>query len=162
MYGNKIRHAGASTSACLFYCLYKMSFKRRKDAVYVDTPIPRQISRAKRSRTIPVRGQPIEAYQYESLFRCWKCGDINTTGRDEEDTGKSRMTSTYLLPRQISVGSQGLTPEEAISVNQSIFSMRVAPKSGSNGLARPVKNVFTITAHRGCKSDGTINWTGRF
>ena len=138
-----------------------MSFRQRKDAVYVDTPIPRPRPPVRRSRYIPVRGQPIEAYQYESLAQCWFCKDTNTTGRDEEDSGKDRMSSTYLLPRHISVGSQGRTPEEAISVNQSIFGMRVMPKAGSNGLAKPVKNVFVVTAHRGCKACGTINWTGR-
>ncbi len=133
----------------------------KKDAIYIDTPPPRKIPLPRRARTIPVVGQPIVEYQYEKLFRCFHCGDINTTGRDEEDTGNSRMTSTYTMPRQLSLGVKGYTPEESKSVNRSILTTRVAPKAGADGTARAIKNLWTVTAHRGCKACGTINWSGR-
>jgi len=136
--------------------------KKRKDAIYIDTKVPIPKARTRRSRHIPVEGQPVEEYQYEKLLRCWYCGDINTTGRDEEDTGNSRMSSTYEMPRQVSQGSAGQTGEEAKSVQRSIFGYRVAPMAGADGTARPVKNVWTVTSHRGCKSCGTINWSGRY
>ncbi len=133
----------------------------RKDAIYIDTPRPVRRPMIRRSRTIPVIGQPVVEYQYETLFMCWYCGDINTTGRDEEDTGNSRMTTTYTMPRQQSLGVKGYKEEEIISVNKTIFTTRVAPKSGADGAARAVKNLWTITAQRGCKACGTINWSGR-
>ncbi len=133
----------------------------RKDAVYIDTPRPRRIPTPRRARTIPVIGQPIEEYQYEKLFQCWYCGDINTTGRDEEDTGSSRMVTKYTMPRQLSIGTRGRTIEESRSVNRTIFQTRVSPIAGADGTAQAVKNVWTVTSHRGCKACGTINWSGR-
>ncbi len=132
----------------------------RKDAIYIDTPRPRRRPMPKRSRSIPVLGQPIEEYQYERLFKCWYCGDINTTGRDKEDTGNSRMASTYTMPRQQSLGVKGHKTEESISVNKSIFAARVAPKTGADGNARAVKNLWTLTSHRFCKACGTATWSG--
>ncbi len=128
----------------------------RKDAVYIDTPIPRRRPMAKRSRAIPVRGQPIEAYQYERLLQCWYCGDINTTGRDEGKSSNRRMSSTYTMPRRQSLGVRSRNREGSISVNRNIFMMRVAPKAGADGNTRAVKNFWTVTAHRGCKSCGTL------
>jgi hypothetical protein len=136
--------------------------KRRKDAIYIDTPLPRTHSRAKRSRVIPVRGQPIEAYQYERLLKCWFCGDINTTGRDEEDNGNSSMSSKYTMPRRVSLGTGKPGSSQYISVPRSVLGYRVAPKAGANGSARAVKEYWTVTSHRGCKACGTINWTGKF
>lgn len=128
----------------------------RKDAIYIDTSPPRRRPMAKRSRVIKVRGQPVEAYQYERLLKCWYCGDINTTGRDEGKSSHSRMASTYSMPRQLSVGSKGRTPEEAISVNRTLFSTMVAPVAGADGTARPVKNLWTVDSHIGCKACGTL------
>ncbi len=128
----------------------------RKDAIYIDTPRPRRRPKAKRSRVIPVPGQPIEAYQYERILKCWYCGHINTTGRDEGKSRQSSMSSTFSLPRQLSLGVKGHTPEEAISVNRMIFSLKVAPIAGADGTARPVKNVWAIDSHIGCKSCGTL------
>lgn len=134
----------------------------RKDAIYIDTPRPQSRHPAKKSRVIPVRGQPIEEYQYEKLFHCWFCGDINTTGRDEEDTGNSSMSSTYTMPRRDSLGTAKRGGKQYISTIRSIFSYRVAPKAGANGSARAVKEFWTLTSHRGCKACGTINWSGKF
>ena len=128
----------------------------RKDAIYIDTPRPRRRPMPRRSRAIPVIGQPIVAYQYERLIKCWYCGDINTTGRDEGKSTTKIMSSTYTMPRQLSLGVKGYKAEESLSVNRSIFSARVAPKAGTDGNARPVKNLWTVTANRGCKSCGTL------
>lgn len=135
--------------------------KQRKDAIYIDTPIPRRRPMVRRSRTIPVPGQPIEAYQYERLFKCWFCGDINTTGRDEEDTGNSTMSSTYSIPTSVSKGTQGYKPEEAISVNRTLFGTKTAPIAGADGIARVIKRVRSTDSNRGCPACGTINWSGR-
>ena len=134
----------------------------RKDAIYIDTPRPRRMPRARRARTIPVPGQPIEAYQYEKLFRCHYCSDINTTGRDEEDTGNSAMSSVYTMPRVKSLGIRASIEKglQIKSINKSVFTSRTAPMAGATG-TRAVKNVWTVVAHTGCKSCGTINWTGR-
>jgi hypothetical protein len=128
----------------------------RKDAIYIDTPRPRRRPMVKRSRAIPVVGQPIEAYQYERLIKCWYCGDDNTTGRDEGKSSNSRMSSTYSMPVQVSLGIKGYKAEESISVNRSIFTTRVAPKAGADGTARAIKNLWTVTAHIGCKACGTL------
>ncbi len=128
----------------------------RKDAIYVDTPRPRRRPMTRRSRTIHVIGQPIEEYQYERLIECWYCGDINTTGRDEGKSSNSVMSSTYTMPRQVSLGMKGYRAEESISVNRSVFTTRVAPKAGADGTARVVKNVWTLTAQKGCKACGTL------
>ncbi len=128
----------------------------RKDAIFIDTPRPRRRPMAKRSRAIPVIGQPIVEYQYERLIKCWYCGDINTTGRDEGKSSSSRMESTYTMPRQLSLGVKGRTVKESISVNKTIFSTRVAPKAGADGTARAIKNLWTVTSHVGCKSCGTL------
>ncbi len=133
----------------------------RKDAIYIDTPRPIKRPMAKRSRFIPVVGQPIEEYQYERLIQCWYCGDINTTGRDAGKSTHTRMTSTYTMPRQLSLGVKGREPEESKSVNRNIFTTRVAPFAGADGTARAIKNLWTVTSHRGCKACGTINWSGR-
>lgn len=128
----------------------------RKDAIYIDTPPPRRRPPAKRSRAIPIRGQPVVEYQYERLLQCWYCDDINTTGRDEGKSSHSRMASTYSMPRQVSLGNKGHTPEEAISVNRMLFSTMVAPIAGADGTARPVKNFWTVDSHIGCKACGTL------
>ncbi len=128
----------------------------RKDAIYIDTPRPRRMPLPKRSRLIPVIGQPIVEYQYERLIKCWYCGDDNTTGRDEGKSTHSRMSSTYTMPRQVSLGVKGRTAEELISVNRTIFTTRVAPKAGADGTARAIKNLWTVTAHIGCKGCGTL------
>lgn len=130
--------------------------RMKKDAIYIDTPVPVKRPDAKRSRAIPVRGQPVEEYQYERLIKCWYCGDINTTGRDEGKSSNTTMSTVYSMPRELSRGSGGRTPEEVISVNKTIFSHRVMPIAGADGNARPVKNVFTIDSYLGCKGCGTL------
>lgn len=128
----------------------------RKDAIYIDTQPPRRRPMPKRSRAIPIRGQPVVEYQYERLIECWYCGDINTTSRDEGKSSHSRMSSTYSMPRQLSVGSAGRTPEEAISVNRMLLSTMVAPLAGADGNARAVKNLWTVDSYIGCKGCGTL------
>lgn len=115
----------------------------------------------KRSRVIPVPGQPIDAYRNERLYRCWYCGDINTTGRDEEDDGNSHMSSTYSMPVRLSRGAMD-GKNASISINSSIFTTRIAPVADYDGNAKSVKNVWAVTAHRGCKACGTINWSGKY
>lgn len=110
----------------------------------------------RRSRVIPVVGQPIEAYQYERLLECWYCGDINTTGRDAGKSSNSIMSTTYTMPRQVSLGVKGYRAEESASVNRSVFTTRVAPIAGADGTARVVKNLWTVTAQKGCKACGTL------
>lgn len=116
----------------------------------------------KRSRTIPVPGEPVEEYQYRQLLRCWWCGDINTTGREDEDSGKSTMSSHYSMPKIRSLGSRGKTKESILSINSSIFTLKTAPRLGQDGNTKSVKNVWTEISHRGCPSCGTINWSGRY
>ncbi len=128
----------------------------RKDAIYIDTPVPRRRPMVRRSRVIPVIGQPTEEYQYERLLMCWYCGDINTTGRDEGKSSNTVMASTYTMPRQVSLGIKGYRANESISVNRSVFTTRIAPIAGADGTARAVKNLWTVTAHKGCKACGTL------
>ena len=130
----------------------------RKDAIYIDTPIPRKRPLPRRRRTIPVKGQPIEEYQYEKLYQCWYCGDINTTGRDDQGINSSSMISSYSMPRELSRGVRGQEPEESISVNRTVFGLKVAPIAGADGTARPIKNVWAIDNRLGCKACGTIDW----
>lgn len=130
--------------------------KQRKDAIYIDTPIPRRRPMTRRSRFIPVIGQPIEAYQYEKLIKCWYCGDINTTGRDEGKSSHSRMSSTYSIPTSVSKGTQGYKPEEAISVNRTLFGTKTAPIAGADGTARVIKRVRSTDSNIGCKACGTL------
>ncbi len=119
---------------------------------------PRKI--VKRARRIPVPGEPIEAYQHERLYKCWYCGDINTTGRDEEDSGNSSMSSTYSLPRVRSIGARDRDPNAILSINSGVFVTKSAPLKGSDGTAKPVKNVWTLVSHRYCKACGTATWSG--
>ena len=138
--------------------------KKNKEAVFISTrrPILRRLKR--RARNIPFPGQPIEAFEFDKLERCWWCKGINTVGREEEDTGRSQMASTLSDFTRQSLGSKTPGPDKpkaSISVMRSISTYRVAPKAGSDGNPRTVKNQFTITAHTGCKHCGTINWRGK-
>ncbi|KKL48914.1 hypothetical protein LCGC14_2320770 [marine sediment metagenome] len=139
--------------------------KKNKEAVYISTrrPILRKLKR--RARNIPYPGQPILAFEFEKLERCWYCKGINTVGREEEDTGRSQMASTLSDFTIQSLGTKTPGPDKVLAsyaVNRSLTGYRVAPIAGSDGKPRTVKNNFTITSHTGCKHCGTINWRGKY
>lgn len=139
--------------------------KKNKNAIYISTPRPRIRRLPKRSRHIPYRGQPVEAFEFNKLARCWYCGVINTVGREEEDTGRSMMASSYSDQTVQSQGFHTAGPNKAkaaISVNRSVFTYRMTPLAGQDGTPRTVKNILKPIAHTGCRGCGTINWQGKY
>ena len=114
----------------------------------------------KRSRTIPVYGDPVrgDGRDANDLYRCWYCGQINSITRQTLGDADSPSGAVY---DDYSGNPLGTTPGTATLGG--VGHTFVAQKNGSDGNPTGVTNAIKMSnSGSGCSHCGTLNWRGDY
>ena len=122
---------------------------------------PHRRKLSKRSRTLPIYGKGDDAGRY---FRCWNCGWICDTERDELGDSDSNSGDNH-------TDYHNIAPEDPYTnagvgrsccLGGDIGHFHVAMEIGSDGEAKTIRHDYTSDISRGCAFCGTVNWRGDY
>jgi hypothetical protein len=116
----------------------------------------------KESRTIPLYGDGVEeADENGQYYKCWNCGWVCDTERDELGGSSDRDGLTY---ENYSVDGFDSTPGETrlAVLGGDIEHFQVALELDAEGNPLPIDEYWRAVASSGCPFCGTRNWRGDF
>ena len=115
----------------------------------------------RRKRTIPVRGEPVEPYENEKLYKCWYCGHINTTGRDRVNDGEMSIKLTDFVRKSNGVqDAMTMGKEASYSICRSPKYFYPVLRLKQNGDPVTTYHNFTVADYGHCAGCGTVTWSG--
>ena len=114
----------------------------------------------KRSRTRPVKGRGEDRNRY---FRCWNCGFICDSQRDELGDSESDAGDDHTDYNSLAQANpQGTGPDKVICLGGDIGHYHVAMRIGADSEPKTIVHGYKSDISRGCPFCGTTNWRGDY
>ena len=121
---------------------------------------PHKKTLPKRSRTRPVYGRGDDRHRF---FRCWNCGFICDSQRDELGDNNSSAGDDHTDFHNLANANPQLNNAGRICcLGGDIGHYHVAMKKGADGEPKKVVHIHTTDVSRGCPFCGTTNWRGDY
>ena len=114
----------------------------------------------KRSRTRPVKGRGDDRNRY---FRCWNCGFICDSKRDELGDSDSWAGDDHTDYHSLAQANpQGTGPDKVCCLGGDIGHYHVAMRIGADSEPKTIVHKLKSDVSRGCPFCGTTNWRGDY
>ena len=121
---------------------------------------PHQKTIPKRSRTRPVKGRWGDKGRY---FRCWNCGFVCDSKRDELGDADSNAGDDHTDFHSLAQANpQSNGPDKIICLGGDIGHYHVAMEIGADSETKTIVHDYKSDVSRGCPFCGTTNWRGDY